>query len=181
MNHLIAGLDKDGSGRLSAEELAEIVKTPKDLAAIVCFGVSPKSNATLPSIELHLGLRSWSACDNRPGNPEATLMADHQWLAWRLYENRQLDHEDRATTAALFQQFDKNHDQLLDRSETENAVEPLDLFEAIDLDGDDKIAPKELETVLDRRQLIENAKFHIDVTRPPIRFLPCWTPIMTVS
>ena len=36
----------------------------------------------------------------------------------------------------------------------------------MDLDSDDKVSPAELETSLDRRQRIENARLRMSVTRP---------------
>lgn len=169
MNHLVSSFDKNQNGRLSAEELAEIVKRPWEVVAVVQFGHSPDDDTTSPVIDLRTGIRSWSGKIGLPGSPEAALISANQWLEWKLYENRTENRDAGAVAAALFQQRDKNLDHALDRSETEDAAGPLAPFEAIDLDANDKISPSELQTVLDRKERIENARFHMSVMRPSDR------------
>ena len=91
MNFLIAGLDKDHSGKVSAEELAEIVNTPRVMDAVVSFGRLADADGRLPSIELRSGELSWTACVNRPGNAEAELISENRRFEWKLDEYRPAD------------------------------------------------------------------------------------------
>ena len=62
------------------------------------------------------------------------------------------------TTAIAGEQvrrFDRDASGDLNRAEVEGAAEPLRKFDAVDLDGDDKITAGELGTYLARRQAIQ--------------------------
>jgi Ca2+-binding EF-hand superfamily protein len=67
--------------------------------------------------------------------------------------------------AEQVRQYDKDGNGSLDRSEVEQADEPLKAFDTVDLDGDDKILPSELETFYARRRAIERSRFSVRVDR----------------
>ncbi len=194
---LLDEMDKNGSGSISSEELAGLLERAPDVRITAHFVVSAPAAVPSEKTDEESDLAEKREADESeadaatPAPATATVTVEYRdGESWRIttpegHADRvcldgadlaiEFDANDRAprvadpaaTAKAQLAQFDRDSNGYLDRAEVTPAEQAIGTFEALDVDGDDKVYAEDLAVYQGRQRTASQVRIDVYVGPAP--------------
>ncbi|MBI2825078.1 MAG: hypothetical protein HYX69_10370 [Planctomycetia bacterium] len=167
LTNLLAGLDANDNGSLSAKELMALADCEANVTLQASLGRDASGSPGSPALSVPSeGLRGIGPpAALRTGNDLVCLDVPGLIVEFSVADRAATMEDATAMAANQFKQFDKDANGYLDRDEFRLTGQAGGVLDGLDTDGDGKLYPNELADFLENERAAALALIHVDVGR----------------